>query len=81
MTYPVHLEMTHDMAEWLEGFLLAGAKGFDREEVKDLADAISIVSGGRYDSAGTHPHYYQVTSPPPAEKFPPFIVGPSGERW
>lgn len=68
--YDVHLEMTHDFAEWLVS-LLERAKeegssilehGFTADEIDEVVDAIQTVSDGRYDSAGNWDHF-QVTSP------------------
>lgn len=60
MSYPVHLEMTHNMAEWLAS-LLREPDGYDVDECEDLADAILLVSDGRYDTAGIHPDHFVVT--------------------
>ncbi len=67
MTYPVHLEMTHDFAEWLVSFLIKAREteldGYDDYELSLFADAIQDVSDGKYDIAGSEPDHFQVTSP------------------
>lgn len=67
MAYPVHLEMTHDFAEWLVSFIKAARwaelDGYDNYELDELADAVQVVSDGKYDIAGSEPDHFQVTSP------------------
>ncbi len=65
--YPVHLEMTHNFAEWLVSFLEKAKEveleGYDEYELSLLAGAIQDVSDGMYDIAGSEPDHFQVTSP------------------
>ena len=65
--YPVHLEMTHDFAEWLVSFIEAGREaeleGYDHYELSLLGDAIQDVSDGKFDITGPEPDHFQVTAP------------------
>lgn len=65
--YPVHLEMTHNFAEWLVSLIKtakwAELDGYDHYELDLLADAIQDVSDGTLHIASAEPDHFQVTAP------------------